>query len=91
MIGYFFSGKDLVHTSQRQAEFILSAGGFLPKYEGRGPATAHTSLPPIWKGHFDRRLLLLREVLEKNGLDPRVIQAWIDFEESFRAIVVQDS
>ena len=88
MIGYFFEGKPIAEIAAKQGEFILMAAGVLQKFEGRGPATAHTNLPPIYEGHFDRRLVLLRETLLTEGLTPAQIETWVQFEESFRAMVV---
>jgi len=89
MLGYFFDGKDLPSISSKQAEFILMAAGLRSKFEGKGPASAHTALPPIYSGHFDRRLVLLKEVLEAEGLPIESIETWVRFEESFRAAVVK--
>jgi truncated hemoglobin YjbI len=89
MIGFFFDGKDLRAISRRQGEFILMASGLSPGYHGKGPSTAHAGLPPILAGHFDRRLLLLRQFLGEKGLSTDQIRVWSDFEESFREIVVR--
>jgi truncated hemoglobin YjbI len=88
LIGFFFTGKDLVHISAMQASFIMNAAGLTSSFPGKGPATAHIALPPILSGHFDRRLVLLREVLIDHQLTDEQIQTWIDFEESFRSMVV---
>jgi truncated hemoglobin YjbI len=88
MIGYFFQGKPLEEISRKQGEFILMAAGLRQKFDGKGPASAHTALPPIYEGHFDRRLLLLRETLTSLGLLDADIETWIRFEESFRSMVV---
>ncbi|MBS1958408.1 MAG: hypothetical protein JST80_02960 [Bdellovibrionales bacterium] len=88
IIGYFFDGKDLKHIAEMQAQFILNAGNFIPKFEGKGPATAHLDLPPIYRGHFDRRLLILRDILTENNVPSTAIDAWIAFEEGFRAMTV---
>ncbi|NDF15304.1 hypothetical protein EB061_08285 [bacterium] len=89
MIGFFFEGRDLGAISRKQGEFILMAAGLVTAYEGRGPSTAHTELPPILAGHFDRRILLLRQFLAQKGLNADQIRIWSDFEESFREIVVR--
>jgi truncated hemoglobin YjbI len=88
MIGYFFEGKPIPAIAGKQGEFILMAAGLLQKFEGKGPASAHSDLPPIYEGHFDRRLILLRETLQKEGLSDSEIGIWLRFEESFRSLVV---
>jgi truncated hemoglobin YjbI len=89
MIGFFFDGKDLAATSKRQGEFLLMAAGIEPAYSGKGPATAHTGLPPILPGHFDRRITILRDLLARKGLSAEHIRIWTEFEEAFRAVVVR--
>lgn len=88
LIGFFFDGRDLDRISHMQGEFILNAAGLRSKFEGKGPSTAHIALPPILAGHFDRRLVILREVLMDRGLKPSLVEFWISFEDSFRKIVV---
>jgi truncated hemoglobin YjbI len=88
MIGFFFAGHDTTHIAHQQAKFILNAAGLIDRFEGKGPASAHVSLPPILNGHFDRRLILLRETLADTGISEGWMEKWIQFEESFRAQVV---
>jgi truncated hemoglobin YjbI len=88
MIGFFFEGKDIVHIAEQQANFILMAAGLRDKYQGKGPATAHTALPPILPGFFDRRLRILEETLLAHSIPPKLATQWVQFEESFRAVVV---
>jgi truncated hemoglobin YjbI len=88
MIGFFFDGKDIQQIANKQAEFILSAAGLIEKFEGKSPSVAHVALAPILSGHFDRRLVILRETLVAEGLTPESIEAWVQFEEGFRAMIV---
>ena len=88
MIGFFFEGKDVLEISGQQAKFILNAAGLIERFEGKGPSQAHLKMPPILSGHFDRRLVILREVLTEQGLLPLQIETWIQFEEGFRLMVV---
>ena len=88
LVGFFFAGRNLVEISEKQSQFLLMAAGRLRDYRGKGPATAHGGLPPILSGHFDRRLVLLRQVLEGEGLAPELVSRWVRFEESFRSVVV---
>lgn len=88
MIGFFFYGKDLPTIIQNQKKFLMKVMGELPDYKGKTPATAHLELPPILEGHFDRRLVILKEVLEKWGANPWIIRTWISFERQFRKVVV---
>lgn len=88
MIGFFFTGKDLTHIAHQQGAFLLNAAGFADHFRGKGPATAHLELPPILEGHFDRRLILLKETLQEHKVSLPIQELWISFEATFRAIVV---
>ena len=89
IVGFFFTGKDLKRIAHQQAQFILNAAGLVPKFEGKGPSTAHVALPPILAGHFDRRLVILRETLLAHHLKSEVVESWVAFESSFRDMIVQ--
>ncbi|MEN9722692.1 MAG: hypothetical protein RJB38_678 [Pseudomonadota bacterium] len=91
MIGFFFAGKNLSEIAARQAEFLLKAMGESRTYSGLSPAQAHEKLAPILPGHFDRRTRLLEGHLKDQGLSPRAIQAWLDFEQAFRAPILAHS
>lgn len=88
MLGFFFAGKNLEVIASKQKEFLLRAAGQKPSYSGRPPAQAHLLLPPILPGHFDRRILLLREILAEEGLTPEQSASWTEFEELFRDAIV---
>ena len=87
LIGFFFDGHDIDQIAQKQLEFLLRAMGATPSYQGKAPAQAHTKLPPILSGHFDRRLRVLEETLRDGGLDEESIRAWIGFENAFRPAI----
>ena len=87
LIGFFFTGKDLHHIAHQQTNFILNAAGMIDRFEGKGPASAHIALAPILSGHFDRRLVILRETLSSHGVSNESAKRWIQFEEGFRQIV----
>ncbi|MBC7385272.1 MAG: hypothetical protein H7301_03795 [Cryobacterium sp.] len=89
MIGFFFDGKDLSEISNLQTSFVLRAMGITSSYVGRSPANAHSELPPILSGHFDRRLQLLDAALTHGGLSPEEREVWIGFENAFRSAIVQ--
>lgn len=89
IVGYFFDNKDLQHIISQQKAFLMRAMGATRSYSGKPPAKAHLELPPIWKGHFDRRLRILEETLRDHGLGPDEIRVWVDFESSFRGPIEQ--
>jgi truncated hemoglobin YjbI len=90
LIGYFFDGKDVMAIADRQKEFLMYAMSASPSYEGKLPTSAHLELPPVWTGHFDRRLLLLKETLKDHGLTQAQIDIWIQFEDAFRSVIIED-
>lgn len=88
LIGFFFDGRDLQKIADGQSAFLYRAMGLTPGYTGKSPADAHTHLPPILSGHFDRRLKILEEVLTSEGLTEKQRLVWIGFENAFRAAIV---
>jgi len=90
MIGFLFEGKNRQHLIDREYEFTA---GFLGnkdvKYTGRPMRTAHAQ-SPIFGGHFERRLQILRETLRDNAVDPEVQQVWIDHTLALRAQITSD-
>jgi len=90
MLMHFFIGKDLKHIAHQQGKFLMNAAGMIPQFEGKGPHSAHTAIPPIWEGHFDRRMVILRETLKAHHMAAPMIELWVAFESSFRNIVVSE-
>ena len=87
LIGFFFAGKDLEKIAHTQASFLMRAWGISKNYSGKGPAQAHSELPKILKGHFDRRLELLKQTLADANLSHDEINTWVSFENKFRTVV----
>ena len=90
MIGFLFEGKNRQHLIDREYEFTA---GFLGnkdvKYTGRSMRTAHAQ-SPIFGGHFERRLQILRETLRDHAVDAEVQQVWIDHTLALRAQITPD-
>ena len=89
LIGFFFMGKNTDDVADKQSEFLLKAMGQVPTYLGKSPPRAHSKLPPILAGHFDRRLKLLEDTLREHGLASESIDIWLQFEGSFRGVIVK--
>jgi truncated hemoglobin YjbI len=89
LIGFFFDNKDPKSIADQQLEFLLVAMGVRRTYQGKTPAKAHAALPPILKGHFDRRLILLAETLKDHGLTDSEIRTWVQFENAFADVIIQ--
>jgi hemoglobin len=89
MIGFLFQGKDRARLVDREYEFTAQLLGADVKYTGRPMRTAHAQ-SPIFGGHFERRLQILRETLRDHGVDSEVVQAWIDHSQALRAQITKD-
>ncbi len=89
MIGFLFEGKDRQHLIDREYEFTAGFLGGDVKYTGRAMRVAHAK-SPIFGGHFERRLQILRETLRDNAVDPEVQQAWIDHTLALRPQITSD-
>jgi truncated hemoglobin YjbI len=89
MIGFFFHQKDLQKVIERQKEFLLMVFGYEKSYTGRSVMAAHMNLPPILEGHFNRRLVLLKETLQEFNFPDKAQQDWLGFEEGFRKVIVK--
>ena len=90
IVGFFFHGQDIHKIVDGQHAFLMRAFQETEEFTGRHPSVAHVDLPPIRRGQFDRRLLVLREVLLQEGLDPKDVEAWIKVEEGMRGLIQTD-
>lgn len=84
MVGFFFAGRDLGSIVEGQLGFMLWAFGEVPQLRVRHPRDAHQGLPPILRGHFDRRLVILEETLRDAGLVEEDVRAWLKVESALR-------
>lgn len=89
MIGFLFEGKNRQHLIDREYEFTANLLGGGVKYTGRAMREAHAK-SPIFGGHFERRLQLLRETIADHHVDPEVAQVWIDHTLALRAQITPD-
>lgn len=90
LISHFFFNSSLEDLVSAQINFFsILMGSKDHKYEGPSIKKAHHKIP-IKKVHFDRRLVLLREVLVKQKLSTTHIDSWVGLEESFRNKIITD-
>ena len=90
MIGFMFEGKDrarLIEMEWQLAASILGAPDV--KYTGKPIREAHQHTP-IFGGHFERRLQILRETMRDHGVDPDVQRVWIEHTLALRGQVTSD-
>ncbi len=89
MIGFFFAGKDKGRLIQKEFELIARHLGADVAYTGRPIDVAHAP-HPILGGHFERRLRLLEEAMDRHGVPDEVRQAWIAHTRALRPLVTAD-
>ncbi len=89
MIGFLFEGKDRQRLIDKEYEFTAHFLGADIKYTGRAMRTAHAQ-SPIFGGHFERRLQILRETLRDHAVAPEVVKAWIDHSLALRPQITSD-
>ncbi len=89
MIGFLFEGKSRQHLIDREYEFTAKLLGADIEYTGRPMRVAHAQ-SPIFGGHFERRLQILRETLADHAVDPEVQQVWLDHTIALRAQITSD-
>ncbi len=87
IVGFFFHDQDIHKIVSGQHGFLMRAFLETDRFCGVHPSKAHVNLPPIRRGQFDRRLVVLREVLAAEGLDPQDIEAWVKVEEGMRGLI----
>ena len=72
-----------------QILFATAMLGGPKKLSGKPLKAAHMKLP--LKGpHFDRRQVIMREVLEELNLDKKLVDQWMELEEGLRPLIISD-
>jgi hemoglobin len=89
MIGFMFEGKNRQHLIDREVEFTAGFLGGNMTYTGRPMRVAHAATP-IFGGHFERRLEILRQTLRDHAVDPDVQKVWIDHTLALRSQITPD-
>jgi truncated hemoglobin YjbI len=90
MIGFFFAGRDKERLIRKELELVAAHLGADVPYTGRPIDAVHAPLP-ILGGHFERRLRLLEEAMERHGVPPEVRRAWVEHTRSLRPLVTADA
>lgn len=87
MVGFLFEGRDLRAIVEGQVRLVLAMLGANVAYEGPPLPRAHERLP-LLPGHFDRRHVLLREVLTERGFDEDAKTAWLEADAAWRKAIL---
>ena len=90
MIGFLFQGKDKQRLIQLEWEFAARMLGAKDvTYTGRPMRVAHAQ-SPIFGGHFERRLQILRETMRDHGVDAEIQRVWIEHAQALRSQITSD-
>jgi hemoglobin len=89
MIGFFFRKANRKRIKEFEYQHAAQWLGADVKYEGRSLAEAHAR-HPIMGGQFDRRLQILREVLDEHGVPAPIRDEWIAHQQSMRSQITPD-
>ncbi|MEZ4360863.1 MAG: group 1 truncated hemoglobin [Kofleriaceae bacterium] len=89
MIGFLFAGKDRARLIEKEWEFTARLLGADVAYTGRSMREAHAA-SPIFGGHFERRLELLRQTLVAHEVEEEVARAWLDHQRALRPQITAD-
>lgn len=89
MIGFLFVGKDKQRLIDKEWEFTAHFLGADVAYTGRPMREAHAN-SPIFGGHFERRLQLLRQAMATQGVDDEVARVWIEHQQLLRPQITVD-
>lgn len=87
IIGFLFIGKDPERIVRHEIEHAAAHLGGPSRYTGRPIGQVHRPLP-INRGHFRRRLALLRTVLRDHDIDQDVIDRWLAANRRLEEAVV---
>lgn len=88
MIGFFFAKTDLDRLAELERQHAARALGLDVPYEGR-PLDAVHHPRRIFGGQFDRRMVILREVLERHGAAAELRDRWLAHAAAQRDRIVE--
>ncbi len=86
IIGFLFEGRDLARIVRHEGELAVAHLGGPAAYGGRPLGAVHRPLR-INRGHFRRRLAILRTVLTEAGVSPDVVERWVAHDAALEAVI----
>jgi truncated hemoglobin YjbI len=88
LIGHFFFNKDINDITNKQIIFASRLlGATHISYKGKTLKEAHQGAD-FRTPHFDRRQILMKEVLADLGLDSQLSVKWLYLENQLRPLVL---
>ncbi len=89
LVGFFFLPFPKQRLIDHQLEYVRARlGPPGARYTGQSMLTAHER-HPILPAHFDRRHVVLTEVLSDHGIPAHVRDAWLALDLSLRPLIVR--
>ena len=86
IIGFHFQGRDQSRIRTHEFEHAAALLGGPQTYTGRPIPRTHKPLG-INRGQFRRRLVILRSVLKRMGVEPDIIDRWVETEARLESAV----
>jgi len=88
IIGFFFEGREIAKIVQRETEFAAMHLGdkSQERYSGRPMGVVHQPLK-IGKGHFRRRLAILRATLLRHEVPHDIVERWLQHDQRLEALI----
>ena len=90
MIGFLFVGHDKERIIDMQLKFLRARFGGPKEYlssGGKDLKSAHKNLG-LRRGHFHRRVILLKEAMEAEQLPKDIQDLWLDWEKQFEQLIL---
>ncbi len=82
VLGQFFRGKHEDILARNQTDFMVAAFGGENRYKGDTPAFVHMHMF-ITQEQLILREALLRDCIEAEGLNKRIVDCWLDVDRRF--------
>jgi truncated hemoglobin YjbI len=86
IIGFLFVGRDAARIVDHETTHALVTLGGTAVYEGRPIVPLHRAMR-LHRGHFRRRLALLRQEIVREGLPDPVVEAWVAPQRAMEAAI----
>ncbi len=86
ILGFLFAGRDLARIVEHETAHTLVTLGGADGYTGRPIAPLHRAMR-LHRGHFRRRLALLRQEIAREGLPEEVVEAWLAPQRAMEAVI----
>ena len=86
VIGFLFEGRDRDRIVRHELELASAHLGGPRGYTGRPIGQLHRPLK-INRGHFRRRLAILRTVLREHDVPEDIVEAWVAHDAALEGVV----